>query len=58
MQFFAKVRAPTNISMYDGSLNPGAWLEDYRLTCCMVGIKYDHLILQFLPFHLAEGARA
>jgi hypothetical protein len=47
-----------NISKYDGSSNPGVWLEDYRLACRMVGIKDDHLIIQFLPIHLAEGARA
>jgi hypothetical protein len=30
-QYPAKVRAPTNISKYDGSSNPGVWLEDYHL---------------------------
>jgi hypothetical protein len=24
----------------------------------MAGIKDDHLVIQFLPVHLAEGARA
>jgi hypothetical protein len=24
----------------------------------MVGIKDEHLVIQFLPVHLAEGARA
>lgn len=33
-------------------------MEDYRLACRMVGIKGDHLIIQYLPIHLAEGARA
>jgi hypothetical protein len=33
------------------------WLEDYRLACHMVGIKNDHLVIEFLPVHFAEGAR-
>jgi hypothetical protein len=53
-----KVRAPTNISKYDRSSNPSVWLEDYFLAYHMVGIKDDHLMIQFLPIHLAEGARA
>jgi hypothetical protein len=44
--------------MYDGSTNPGMWLEYYRLMCHMVGINDDHLVIQFLPDHLVEGARA
>lgn len=48
---------PANISKYDGSTNLGVWLEDYRLVCCMEGIKDDCLIIQFLDIHLAEGAR-
>lgn len=57
-QFPVKVRAPTNISKYDGFLNPSVWLQDYRLACRMVEIKDDHLNIQFLPKHLVEGARA
>lgn len=53
-----KVCAPTNISKYDGSMNPDVWLEDYRLACCMVRIKDDYLIILFISIHLAEGARA
>lgn len=50
--------ALANFSKYDKSSDLGVWLEDYRLACRMVGIKDDHLIIQFLPIHLAEGARA
>jgi hypothetical protein len=46
------VRAPDNFSMYPGSTNTSVWLEDYRLTCRMAGIKDDYLIIQFLPIHL------
>jgi hypothetical protein len=53
-----KLHALANISMYDGSTNPGMWLEYYRLMCHMVGINDDHLVIQFLPDHLVEGARA
>jgi hypothetical protein len=49
---------PANISRYDGSTNPCVWLEDYRLACRIAGIKDDHLVIQFLPTHLVEGARA
>jgi hypothetical protein len=31
--------------MYDGTTNPVVWLEDYRLTCRMAGIRDDHLII-------------
>lgn len=51
-----KVRAPAYISKYDETTNLGVWLEDYRLTYNMVGIKDDPLIIQFLPIHLAKGA--
>lgn len=47
-----------NITKYDGMTNPGVWLEDYRLACHMEGTKDDPLIIQFLPIHLVEGARA
>lgn len=57
MQFPPKVRAPANISKYDGSTNPAVWLEDYRLACHIAGINDDHLVMQFLPIHLVEGAR-
>lgn len=56
-QFPSKVHAPANIFKYDGSTNPDVWLEDYRLACHMVGIKNDHLVIEFLPVHFAEGAR-
>jgi hypothetical protein len=57
-QLLVKVGAPANISKYDGYSNPSVWMEDYRLACCMAGIKDDHPIIQFLPIHLVEGARA
>lgn len=57
VQFPPKVRAPANISKYDGSTNPAVWLEDYRLACHIAGINDDHLVMQFLPIHLVEGAR-
>jgi hypothetical protein len=50
-----KVCAPANITKYDGTTNLGVWLEDYHLAYRMVRIKDDHLIIQFLPFHLARG---
>lgn len=34
------------------------WLEDYRLMCRMAGIQDNHLVIQFLPAHLAEEVRA
>lgn len=57
-QFPPKVRASANVTKYDGSMNPSVWLEDYRLACCMVGIKDDHLVIQFLLVHLTEGVTA
>jgi hypothetical protein len=51
------VRAPANITEYDGTSNYGIWLEDYRLAFCMAGVKDDHLIIRFLPIYLTEGAR-
>jgi hypothetical protein len=50
-----KVCAPANITKYDRTTNLGVWLEDYHLACRMVRIKDDHLIIQFLPFHLVGG---
>lgn len=58
VHFPTKVHAPANITKYDGTTNLSVWLEDYCLACCMAGIKNDHLIIQFLPIHLAEGTRA
>jgi hypothetical protein len=55
---FPRRYVPANITKYDGSTNPSVWLEDYRLVCHMVGIKDDHLVIQFLTIHLVEGARA
>lgn len=52
------MHAPANISKYDGSTIPNVWLEDYRLACRMARINDDYLIIQFLPIHIAEGARA
>jgi hypothetical protein len=57
-QFPLKVHMPANITKYDGSTNLVIWLEDYQLACHMAGIKDDDLVIQFLPVHLAEGARA
>jgi hypothetical protein len=58
VQFPVKVRSPANISMYGRSSNLGVWLEDYGLACWTAGIKDDHLIIHFLPIHLAEETRA
>ena len=29
----SKYRPPTNITKYCGEIDPGLWLEDYRLAC-------------------------
>jgi hypothetical protein len=57
VHFLAKVHAATNITKYDETTNLSIWLDDYCLACYMAGIKDDHLIIQFLPIHLAEGTR-
>jgi hypothetical protein len=51
-QFPTKVRASANVTKYDGSMNPCVWLEDYRLACCMAGIKDNYLVIQFILVHL------
>lgn len=51
------MRAPANITEYDGTTNYGVWLEDYLLAFYMVGVKDDNLIIQLIPIYLAKGAR-
>lgn len=51
------VRALANLVKYNGTTNSSVWLEEYRLAYCIVGIKDDPLVIQFLPIHLTKGAR-
>jgi hypothetical protein len=51
-------RVPSNVTKYDGKINPSVWLEDYCLTCRAGGATDDLYIIQFLPIYLAESAMA
>jgi hypothetical protein len=56
--FLRCFQAPSNITKYDGKINPSVWLEDYRLACIAGGANDDLFIIQFLPIYLAESTRA
>jgi len=38
-------------------MNPGLWLEDYRLACQASGVDSDYFIIRNLPLFLADSAR-
>jgi len=43
---------------YTEDMNPGMWLEDYRLACRAGGGIDDRFIIQYLPLCLGENVRA
>ena len=55
--FSPRYRPPTNISKYSGEMNPGLWLEDYRLACQAGGAYSDSFIIRNGPLFLANLAR-
>ena len=52
-----RYRPPTNILKYSEEMNPGLWLEDYRLACRANGTVSDNFIIRNLPMFLADLAR-
>jgi len=38
-------------------MNPGLWLEDYRLACQAGGMDSDSFIIRNLPLFLADSPR-
>ena len=38
-------------------MNPGLWLEDYRLACWANGAVSDDFIIRNLPLFLADSTR-
>ena len=51
-------RPPTNIAKYAGEMNPGLWLDDYRLACRADGAEGDDFIIRNLSLFLTDLARA
>jgi hypothetical protein len=51
-----RYRPPVNIQKYAREMNPGLWLEDYRLACQASGADGDAFIIRILPLHLADSA--
>ena len=39
-------------------MNPGIWLEDFRLACRAGGVDDDHFIIQYLPIYVGEHVQA
>ena len=38
-------------------MNPGLWLEDYRLACLAGGVVSDDFVIRSLPLFLADSTR-
>jgi len=55
--FPPRYRPPTNIQKYSREMNPGLWLEDYRLACQASGVDNDDFIIRNLPLFLADSVR-
>jgi hypothetical protein len=45
-----------NIPKYSEEMNPGLWLEDYRLACRAGGTDSDYFIIRNLPLFLTDSA--
>ena len=43
--------------MYSGEMDPGLWLNDYRLACPLGGATDDAVIIRNHPLHLVDSAR-
>ena len=56
--FPQRFRPLVNVVKYTGDMNPGVWLEDYRLACGAGGANDDRFIIQYLPICLGENIRA
>ena len=52
-----RYRPPNNVLKYSGEMNPGLWLEDYRLACRANGTVSDNFIIRNLPMFQAYLAR-
>lgn len=44
-----------SITKYAWEMNPGLWLEDYRLVCRAGGVDSDYFITCNLPLFLADS---
>ena len=54
--FPPRYQPPTNILKYSREMNPGLWLEDYRLAYQASGADNDDFIIHSLPLFLADLA--
>ena len=52
-----RYRPPANIAKYSGDVDPGLWINNYRLACRTGGAEDDKFIIRNLPLCLADSAR-